>query len=338
MRTACLPTSDMGERPFLAFLAANRHAIDERIDERISLHAQGDEGVERHFRRGKRLRAGTTLLVHQALSGGDEGLDMVLDLGAAVELAHGISLMIDDLLDGERERRGEATLQSVRGPSRTVLEAVGLLAIPYSLAAPHGPTVIGHLAAAHEMMVRGAIIELDPIAPNENMDAYEHLISMKSGGLFELAALYGALAAGQGDIIASLASDYGGGLGVVHQFSDDIVDLRSALRSRGAISGSEGRLFHCMVQDPRERERMVERGTISEEVEQELVHELSLRIGQAERAAGALATTVVRTDHRRNMTEMLPLLLSAPREIAESMMGDQVPSFSYEVRRTGHKN
>jgi geranylgeranyl pyrophosphate synthase len=295
-----------------------REEVDRRVARRIAQIS--DSETAEHFRGGKRLRAGTALLLYEALSSGDRGRDMAIDLASAVEFAHGISLMIDDVLDGDTVRRGETALQARKGTSRTVLEAVGLLAVPYSLASPHGYACTSRLAAAHEEMVRGALVELDPPGPRAGMAAYDRLISMKSGGLFALAARFGAMAAGCCDEKASLAETYGGSLGTVHQLSDDIVDLRSALSLHRTVTGSEAHLFRCVATDPEARSRTIDRGMLSEEAEAELARELRSRVQRAERAARKLAGSVGRCGGRTLMNAHLPIMLSAPFEIAGIMM------------------
>lgn len=305
---------------FMDFLDRSRPEIDARIDEHIAQVSGGDRGLEDHFHGGKRLRAGTVLLVYESLSDDRKGRDMAMDLAAAVEIAHGTSLMIDDMLDGDRVRRGTATFHALRGPTRTMLEAVRLLAVPYSLAAPHGSTAVGNLARTHEEMVRGSLIELDPAGPGAGVAAYDRLISLKSGGLFELAARFGALAAGCCEEKAGLVGAYGSGLGTVHQFSDDIADLRGALQAGREVTGSESLLFRCTVRDAQERKSAADRCVLPEDVESRLIKELQLRVRRAERAAIKMVGTVGRCGGRRSISPFLPILRSAPYEIARLMI------------------
>ncbi|MBI0583192.1 MAG: polyprenyl synthetase family protein [Methanomassiliicoccus sp.] len=309
-----------GRARFLDHLDSTRGGIDERVGRHIALHVGDDREIAAHFRGGKRLRAGTALLLYDALDDEEGKGDMVLDLAAAVEFAHGISLMVDDILDGDGTRRGGASVHAAKGTRCTMLEAVRLLAVPYALAAPHGPAVTSLLASAHEEMVRGAITELEATGAELGRAGYERLISMKSGGLFELAARFGALAAGCCEEKAALAGGYGSGLGTVHQFSDDIADLRSALSAGREVSGSEGCLLRLMVKDPQERTLAVERGRLAEGTERELETELQSHVSRAERAARRLAGSVGKCGGRNRMEELLPALVSAPGEIAGLML------------------
>lgn len=306
--------------PFHDYLERARERIDRRMVERVALYPALGSEIGDHFHGGKRLRAGTALLVRDALFNEDGTTDMVLDLAAAVEFAHGISLMIDDMVDGDAVRRGGPSVQAMMGTSRAMLEAVRLLSIPYSLAAPYGSDVTAHLAAAHEEMVRGALLEMEPPGPRGGMAAYDRLISMKTGRLFGLAARFGALAAGCCEEKASLAEAYGNGLGSVHQIADDIADLREALSAGRKATGSEALLFRCVVSDSGERERAAVTGRLSEEAGELLDQELNLRTRRAQRSARKLVGSVGRCGGRPLADALRPAMLSAPLEIAAMMM------------------
>ncbi|MDW5563558.1 MAG: polyprenyl synthetase family protein [Methanomassiliicoccus sp.] len=311
-----------GRASFLAFLDGVRKEIDEWMGKHIALRAGGDRELADHFRGGKRLRGGTVLLLYEALSDGDGGRGMALDLAAAIELAHAVSLMIDDVLDGDRIRRDAPSLPATRGPHLTILEAVRMLSVPYSLAGPHGTAVISHLAATHELMVSGALAELQRSDQGKKVP-YARLISMKSGSLFELAARFGALAAGCCEEKAALAGAYGNTLGTVHQFADDIVDLRDALSAGREVRGSEGLLFQWAVREPGERRRAIDHGALGREAESELDSELQVHVRRAERAALKLSSSVGRCGGRRSTGTFLPIMLSAPFEIASAMISSR---------------
>jgi geranylgeranyl pyrophosphate synthase len=53
-----------------------------------------------------------------------------------------------------------------------------------------------HLAAAHEGVVRGALLEMELQGPRISMAAYDRLISLKTGSFFGLAARFGGLPGG----------------------------------------------------------------------------------------------------------------------------------------------
>jgi hypothetical protein len=311
---------EVGTGSFMDFLERSRKEVDLRIDDRIAAITGGDSIIGDHFHGGKRLRAGTALLTFEALSDGGKGKEMVLDLAAAVEIAHGISLMIDDVLDGDQTRRGVATMHVEKGAPVTMLEAVRMLSIPYSLAAHHSGPVVSHLSNVHEEMVRGAMSEIGSGGTCRSMVSYDRLISMKSGGLFELAARFGALAAGCCEEKASLAGAYGSGLGTVHQFSDDVADLRGALSAGRMIAGSEACLFRLVVEDAEERRKAIGRGRLSDDAERQLERELELRVRRAERAALRIESAIGRCGGRGSMELYLPTMLSAPGEIARQMM------------------
>jgi geranylgeranyl pyrophosphate synthase len=316
-----------GQGSFMEYIEKAKEKVNRRIEGQISLLATGGSEIGDHFRGGKRLRAGTTLLVHDALFNEEGSTDMAVDLAAAVEFAHGISLVIDDVMDGDTVRRGGPSIHAAMGKPRAMLEALRLVSVPYTMVAPHGPAMTEHLAAAHEGVVRGALLEMELQGPRISMAAYDRLISLKTGSFFGLAARFGGLAAGCCEEKAALAEAYGIGLGNVHQIADDIADLSGALIAGRDLAGSEALLFRCVVTDPGERERAVDAGKLSNEAKERLERELHLRVRRAQRSVRKLAGSVGRCGGRSFARSLLPIMLSAPLEIAAVMLSSTPDTF-----------
>jgi geranylgeranyl pyrophosphate synthase len=260
-------------------------------------------------------------MVFEALSQNKGERNIVLDFGAAVEIAHSISLMVDDLIDGDQTRRGEAAYHITKGTRGTVLEAMRLLSVPYSIVGPYGTAATDLLCDAHDRMVRGAISELDLERLIEGKAGYQHLISMKSGRLFELAAEYGALSAGCCEEKIMLAGKYGNCLGKALQLADDIADLKIALAGGRSIEvGSEACLFRSVVEGEEDRQRAVERRALHSSAEAHMERELSTQVRSAQKAARRLTEAVGRCGGRKGIHSTLLIMLSAPREVAELML------------------
>jgi hypothetical protein len=170
-------------------------------------------------------------------------------------------------------------------------------------------------------MVKGALMELDSEMLKGGKAGYERLISMKSGRLFELAAEFGALSAGCCEEKITLAGKYGNCLGRALQLADDIADLKSALAWERSIEvGSEACLFRSVVEEAEQRHRNQERGALDPSTEGRLERELSTQVREAQMAARRLAEVVGRCGGRKGIRSALPVLLSAPREVAELML------------------
>ncbi|WP_235211149.1 polyprenyl synthetase family protein, partial [Nocardia brasiliensis] len=74
------------------------------------------EGIESAGNSGKGLRPGLVLAAAQAC--GARSADVVAAAATAVELVHNFTLVHDDVIDGDRTRRGRATVWSRWGPTQ----------------------------------------------------------------------------------------------------------------------------------------------------------------------------------------------------------------------------
>ena len=247
--------------PFTRRLEEVRPRVNERISDVLNELTAGhplEERVCKLLMRGKRLRAGVTMMVHDAIGDGRVDPAMALDLAVAIELAHSCSLILDDMLDGDEERRGHAALHLSMGGKIAMLEAIRLLAIPYDLIGRHDPHLVGPLARTHRTMVEGVLLEMELSKGPSTWSGYDSVVASKTGELFSLAARYGALAAGASSAVAEVTAKYGLWVGMLAQLSDDAVDLQRMLRDRVKGGGSEVVLLRSL-------ERHRAEGTLSDQ-------------------------------------------------------------------------
>ncbi|WP_292728463.1 polyprenyl synthetase family protein [Methanoculleus sp.] len=232
--------------PFCDFLERIRPAVNRRIEEVTGGEDAIDPGVLPLLIRGKRMRAGLLLCVHTCLARTTALTDRALDLACAVELAHAASLILDDMLDGDTVRRGAPSLHLTRGDGRAILDAVGILALPYALAAPYGAGYVTMLASAQQSMARGVAWEMlgGPDLPAAEL--YDAIVARKTGRLFSLAAAWGAMAAGEEETVVAAFANYGLSAGKAMQIADDIVDLHAHAARAQSRPGSEALLLRCV--------------------------------------------------------------------------------------------
>ena len=195
-----------------------RRLLDRRLRELIELVPES-EGVEVYryiVEGGKRLRGFTTLLVAEVLGGSWED---AVDAAAAVELVHSASLAIDDVIDGDVERRGAPAAWLKFGPGRAIMAANLLISYAQRLLLER----YGHRA------VEKSVLAWFDISRGEIRDAYipdgdyYEIVRLKTGSLFRLAAELGAIAAGAYEKLG-IMSGFGELTGVAYQLADDIVD------------------------------------------------------------------------------------------------------------------
>lgn len=219
-----------------------------------------DHSVRPLLMRGKRLRAAVLCIPLNFY--GPSGIredDWYLApttyrLAAAIELAHTASLIMDDVIDEDAERRGQPTLHTKIGRDKALMNSVGLLAIPYEIAAEHGSYFVKTLGETQRSMVRGVVTEMFKRPDLPAMALYDAIVSHKTGTLFSLAAQWGYHAhcsiVGK-PVLVNVREhwiEYGRLVGVAMQVADDIADLLNADRGKKPLGGgSESLLLRALT-------------------------------------------------------------------------------------------
>ncbi|HSJ09410.1 MAG TPA: squalene/phytoene synthase family protein, partial [Longimicrobiales bacterium] len=142
---------------------------------------------------------------------------------AAVQLAHEASLLHDDVIDGARIRRGQATVAAERGVAAALVQGDHLLTTSYRLAAATtSPAFVSSFAHAVERTVAGE--KLQGAARGQVLDerAYRRIISGKSGELLGCALSAGAFL--HDHARASSLYSLGRRIGMLYQMLDDLLD------------------------------------------------------------------------------------------------------------------
>jgi geranylgeranyl diphosphate synthase, type I len=148
----------------------------------------------------------------------------------AVELVHNFSLLHDDLMDGDVERRHRRTVWSVWGPASAILTGDALLALATEVlldsGSPNAAPATKLLAGATRELIRGQVLDLAferraQVTEDECLD----MAAAKTGALLSTSAAIGAvLAAGPDRLVAALAR-YGAELGLAFQLVDDMLGI-----------------------------------------------------------------------------------------------------------------
>ena len=323
-------------RTFQEYLKKIKPQVDERIAD-ITGEKLKDPDIIPMLLKGKRLRAGLLLLVFDSFAK-ETNRDAALDLACAVELAHSASLILDDMLDEDTERRGLQTIHLKRGHKMAMLNTIGVLSLPYDLAAPYGKGFVGSLAQTQRSMVKGVVKELfsNPGLPATRL--YDAVISQKTGRLFSLAALWGFMAAKcidcagldpfcayKNEMIAF--ANYGIHCGNAMQTADDMWDLQKAIDGKKKIgSGSEIILLRCVNVDRMVKEFFTDVRNMSVDLKkvkelwgQESVQKTLREILDKEILEARVTITCLKIPY----LECEELLLSAPGEIGDMMIKEE---------------
>ncbi|MFD5231484.1 polyprenyl synthetase family protein [Streptomyces qaidamensis] len=151
----------------------------------------------------------------------------------AVELVHTFSLLHDDVMDGDADRRGRPTVWKAYGTGPAVLagDALFALAVETLAAQPGGAVAVRTLSVALGDLVRGQADDLlfadRPWTGPERVrpDEYRAMAERKTGALLGCAAALGAVLGGAGPEAAAALDRAGRHLGIAFQIVDDVLGI-----------------------------------------------------------------------------------------------------------------
>jgi geranylgeranyl pyrophosphate synthase len=214
------------------FFDATRIDVDKKINDTIR-----DKQIISALEGGKRLRSMLAHLSFKTCTEGKETFDQynkALEGTVSIELAHSASLVHDDIIDNDVERRGKKAAHVNVGIGKALLLGHKMLTEGFRIALSHGKEVANLYVESWNEVVNG---EIDEVEFNKNghgahvstkeqiFAAYNKIIDMKTAALFSSACKAGALEADMAGDILRVFGDYGREIGLAYQLADDLVDL-----------------------------------------------------------------------------------------------------------------
>jgi geranylgeranyl diphosphate synthase, type I len=176
---------------------------------------------------GKAVRAALALLSAQAV-----GAEQVVGLpgAVAVELVHNFSLLHDDLMDGDVQRRHRATVWAVWGASTAILVGDAMLALAHQVLAEVGGAesvaAAAMLGAATQDLIAGQVADLAfERAPSVTVEECLEMAAGKTGALLGCSAAIGAVLAGAAIERIAALQRHGEQLGLAFQLVDDLLGI-----------------------------------------------------------------------------------------------------------------
>jgi len=191
---------------------------------------------------GKAIRP--TLAILSAEAAGGRAGDAV-PAAVALELVHNFSLLHDDVVDNDVERRHRPTGWVVFGTGQAILAGTAMLtaAVEELVAAgPAGQRCLPPLLTAVQQMIGGQShdLELEGRA-DVTLDEVLQMEAGKTAALLSCAASIGAVAAGAPeDVVAGLAA-FGHHAGIAFQLVDDILGVAGDPSVTGKSASSDVR-------------------------------------------------------------------------------------------------
>ncbi|MCB9597058.1 MAG: polyprenyl synthetase family protein [Sandaracinaceae bacterium] len=186
---------------------------------------------------GKRVRPLLALAAAKACGGNPQ---RALPLAASVEWLHQGSLVLDDIIDDARVRRGAAPLHAATSDAFATGITVFLFA--RVLRRTHGmhPDIRKHLVQAATALAEGERLELQHTAvPHVSLTGYYKIIEAKTARLFSAAAMNGALAAEADKKHANALGRFGREIGLAFQIVDDLLDYVGDESELGKAPGTD---------------------------------------------------------------------------------------------------
>ena len=176
--------------------------------------------------------------------------EAALRLGAAVEMVHTASLILDDLpcMDDADVRRERPTTHKAFGQATAILAAIGLLTRAFGIIAELpdvAPATRARLAAVlatasgHQGLVAGQEIDLNARDTLVDHEQIENLNWLKTGSLFVAAAEMGAILRDMPGNGVEHVRRFARHLGLAFQTADDLLDLTANASEIGKDTGKD---------------------------------------------------------------------------------------------------
>ncbi|HEY6757141.1 MAG TPA: polyprenyl synthetase family protein [Nitrososphaera sp.] len=159
---------------------------------------------------------------------------------SAIELLHTESIIHDDIIDEENQRRGKPSFHIKYGYNSSILTADFVLGVILNISSKlKDARIINELSNAATKMSEGEMMEIrlgKEMAITE--DDYIKVLEFKTASLFEASAKIGAITGGGDEDQIHAMTSFGNLLGIAYQIHDDLIDWNN-----------ENRLFNMLVRN-----------------------------------------------------------------------------------------
>ncbi|MFF2650302.1 polyprenyl synthetase family protein [Streptomyces sp. NPDC058045] len=190
---------------------------------------------------GKAVRPALAVLSAQV---GGAAPELGVPGAVAVELVHNFSLLHDDLMDGDEQRRHRDTVWKVHGPAQAILVGDALFALANEVLLELGTVEAGRAARRLTVATRALIDGQAQDISFEHRErvTVEECLEMegnKTGALLACAVSIGAVLGGADDTTADHLARYGYHLGLAFQAVDDLLGIWGDPGSTGKQTWSD---------------------------------------------------------------------------------------------------
>ncbi|MCW3840536.1 polyprenyl synthetase family protein [Micromonospora yasonensis] len=190
-------------------------------------------------RQGKGLRPTLALLSARATGAQPEA---GVPAAASVELAHNFSLLHDDVMDGDTERRHRPTAWTVFGVGPAILAGDALIGLAHEalVEAPGSGPAARRLALDVRALIAGQAADLSFERRDDvTLDECLQMASDKTGALLACSCALGAILCGGPSALADGLYRFGWHLGLAFQLVDDLLGIWGDPQRTGKPVGSD---------------------------------------------------------------------------------------------------
>ena len=216
---------------------------------------------------GKRIRPILCVLGNELFS---EITEDAWSLATAIELFHNFTLIHDDMMDAAALRRGMQTVHTKYGDNTALLTGDVMLIRAYEKLQNINPAYLPKILSLFNTTARevceGQQLDMDfEKMPSVTLDAYIHMITLKTSVLLAASLEMGAILGGATPGNCKHVYEFGKNLGIAFQIQDDYLDAFGDPEKFGKEVGGDIRqnkktflLLHALeVATPDQRAKLV---------------------------------------------------------------------------------
>jgi len=283
-----------------------------------------DKQIVSILQSGKRLRPMVQQLCFKVCTGGRETpyqYQRSVEGSVAIELAHTASLVHDDIIDGDKTRRGRTAFHVQEGVPKALLIGHRMLSIGFNIALSHGDKIAKLYVDTWDEVLNGELEEVEYNASDDEeenntngfgfsskskiFNEYYKIINMKTASLFSSACKAGAIEAEATGEILDVLADYGREIGLAYQLADDLVDLENGEMIDSVIIPLLTRLENKTVDNNSLRIKVIQKklSKHSEEIKDLYLEEIKRHMNRAKKLS---KSDVIPPSHFKNLLQEAP--------------------------------
>ena len=269
------------------------------------------KGIEAPEDTGKRLRPSLAVLSAEAVG---RDLEVAIPGAVAVELIHNFSLIHDDIIDGDKERRHRPSAWTAFSIEDALIAGDALHTLAFQVLleenTPERVQAARRLVDATTTMISGQAADMtfDDL-PTVSFEECLKMEAAKTGALLGYSSSVGAILSGADENTCNALEVFGYELGLAYQAVDDVLGIWGDPKITGKPAGNDLRekkksmpVSIVLSANNSDSEKLLEIFNTTGDLEEQEIAEAALLI---ENAGGRLATLEEADKHLKKAIEFL---------------------------------